>query len=222
MRRPLRVADLLFVVGWPYGDQGSWPAAVWSTAFVATEPDMRWDGRSAFLLDCRTRHGQSGALLLRHVTPNDTVVLADGDTLEFGVIRTVLVGDYTGRIDADGDLGMVYMCEAVREALALLPALRWPTSLSRSLGPLSVTKTGRTGGPDGVVTVAGTANQDYESVVIARTAYFRPRDHVRSPFTHRHLLKLVQGTRTAAQWRVGSWVGSGASTGAFSPSAATE
>ena len=116
----LRVTDRLFVVGWPYGDTGSWPHAVWSTGYISTEPDIDWNGLPAFLLDCRSRQGQSGAPVLLHLRPTDTVMLADGDTLHHGATVTRLVGVYSGRVDASSDLGRVFTTAAVRDVLAQL------------------------------------------------------------------------------------------------------
>ena len=116
------VTDRLFVVGWPYGDTGTWPHAVWSTGYVSTEPDLGWAGLPAFLLDCRSRTGQSGAPVLLHVNPTDTLRLADGDSLHHGVTLTRLVGVYSGRVDREGDLGRVFTTEAIRDVLAELPA----------------------------------------------------------------------------------------------------
>lgn len=116
------VTDRLFVVGWPYGDTGTWPHAVWTTGYVSSEPDVDWAGLPAFLLDCRSRQGQSGAPVLLHVGPADTVLLANGDSLHHGVTLTRLMGVYSGRVDSQSDLGRVFTTAAVREVLAALPA----------------------------------------------------------------------------------------------------
>ncbi|MER0429666.1 S1 family peptidase [Streptomyces microflavus] len=72
---PLRITDRLFVLGFPFGNQGSWPFAVWTAAPVASEPLARWDGLPGFLLDSRTRPGQSGSPVVMHIRPGEPVVV---------------------------------------------------------------------------------------------------------------------------------------------------
>lgn len=53
-------ADSLSVVGFPFGIQAGGSLAVWATGFMATEPDVDFNGLPVFLIDCRSRQGQSG------------------------------------------------------------------------------------------------------------------------------------------------------------------
>ncbi|MFI1877108.1 trypsin-like peptidase domain-containing protein [Streptomyces venezuelae] len=109
---PLRITDRLFVLGFPFGHTGSWPFAVWTAAPVASEPLALWDGLPAFLLDARTREGQSGSPVVMHIRPGDPVA-AGGDVYEHEETVTALVGVYSGRIDPRADLGMVWTTEAL-------------------------------------------------------------------------------------------------------------
>lgn len=115
---PLQITDRLFILGFPFGDVGTWPSAIWSTGYVSSEPRIRWDDRPAFLLDSRGRPGQSGAPVLRHITPASNLMLPDGDVLWPGTTVTVLVGVYCGRTNQQSDLAMVYTCDSIREVLA--------------------------------------------------------------------------------------------------------
>ncbi|MBG7701305.1 trypsin-like peptidase domain-containing protein [Streptomyces sp. MC1] len=109
---PLRVTDRLFVLGFPFGDTGSWPFAVWTVAPVASEPLARWNGLPGFLLDSRTREGQSGSPVLMHIRPGEPVV-AGGVVHLHEESVTALVGIYSGRLDPNSDLGMVWTTDAL-------------------------------------------------------------------------------------------------------------
>ncbi|WP_416960774.1 S1 family peptidase [Streptomyces sp. Agncl-13] len=119
---PLRVADRLYVLGFPFGDTGSWPFAVWTAALVASEPMRGWDGLPGFLLDSRTRPGQSGSPVLMHLRPGDSVFV-NGDVHLHEEWVTALVGVYSGRINKESDLGMVWTAETLFD---LLPQLAPP------------------------------------------------------------------------------------------------
>ncbi|ELP69699.1 trypsin-like peptidase domain-containing protein [Streptomyces turgidiscabies] len=113
---PLRVMDRLYVLGFPFGDTGSWPFAVWTAAPVASEPLARWNGLPGFLLDSRTRSGQSGAPVLMHIRPGE-MVLAGGEVHVHEEWVTALVGVYSGRLNENSDLGMVWTTEVLDEIL---------------------------------------------------------------------------------------------------------
>ncbi|MER6496106.1 trypsin-like peptidase domain-containing protein [Streptomyces griseorubiginosus] len=109
---PLRITDRLFVLGFPFGDTGSWPFAVWTAAPVASEPLARWNGLPGFLLDSRTREGQSGSPVVMHIRPGEPVV-ADGQVHMHEESVTALVGIYSGRLKRNSDLGMVWTTDAL-------------------------------------------------------------------------------------------------------------
>ena len=77
----------------------------WSSGFVATDPDIDWSGLPVFLIDCRSRRGQSGS----------PVVLRVGEPRLMGANTTRLIGLYSGRIRKESDLGMVWKTEAILE-----------------------------------------------------------------------------------------------------------
>ena len=79
-----------------------------------------WQGLPVFLLDARTRSGQSGAPVLRHVTPQDLVRLEGGGVLHHEATVTELIGVYSGRLHPDSDLGRVFTTQAIREVLTEL------------------------------------------------------------------------------------------------------
>lgn len=117
---PLYVTDRLFIIGFPFGDTGTWPAAIWSTGYVASEPHALYRGRPAFLIDSRTRPGQSGSPVVRHITPEIPVRVGE-DVVFHEQTFTELVGVYSGRIESRSDLGIVYTAEAIQKVLDLFP-----------------------------------------------------------------------------------------------------
>jgi hypothetical protein len=94
---------------------------VWATGFVASEPDVDFDDLPIFLVDCRTREGQSGSPVIVYGN-GGMFPMQDGSTAVMGeVIR--FLGIYSGRIrDASepgtspsSDLGIVWKAHALRE-----------------------------------------------------------------------------------------------------------
>ncbi|MCQ1582684.1 S1 family peptidase [Streptomyces parvus] len=109
---PLRITERLFVLGFPFGSTGSWPYAVWTAAPVASEPFAGWNGLPGFLLDSRTRPGQSGSPVVMHIRPGEPVV-AGGNVHLHEESVTALVGVYSGRLNPNSDLGMVWTTDAL-------------------------------------------------------------------------------------------------------------
>jgi hypothetical protein len=101
------VTDDVYIVGYPFGlDHGYyWP--IWIRGTVASEPSLNFtykeDEYPLFLVDSRTRSGQSGSpvyLQRRHFTE----IPKSADVLP----RSRLLGVYTGRINAESDLGLTW------------------------------------------------------------------------------------------------------------------
>lgn len=106
----------VYVVGFPFGVKSGQSFAVWSTGFVASEPEINHDGMPVFLIDCRSRQGQSGS---------PVIVLRGGhgnflrrDERHTNVATTHVLGIYSGRIRKDSDLGRVWKCWLIAELLA--------------------------------------------------------------------------------------------------------
>lgn len=114
-------ADTVSVVGFPFGMRTGGSLAIWATGFVATEPDLDHDGRPVFLIDCRARQGQSGSAVIAH-RPGGMVTLEDGSSAVFRGPVTRFLGIYSGRINPESDLGIVWKAHAIRELVASLLA----------------------------------------------------------------------------------------------------
>jgi hypothetical protein len=124
----LAPAETVSVVGFPFGvtsgggignaERGVF--AVWATGFVASEPGVDYDGLPVFLIDCRSRPGQSGSPVL-YTRQGGTVTRPSG-TVEMHVGRvTEFLGIYSGRINTDSDIGMVWKKSAINELVAAVP-----------------------------------------------------------------------------------------------------
>ncbi|AYQ27746.1 trypsin-like peptidase domain-containing protein [Polaromonas sp. Pch-P] len=103
----IRCADFVHVVGFPFGVRTAISMAIWATGFVASEPEISHGGEPVFLIDCRTRPGQSGS----------PVVTKPNDDRFFGVrdAEYELLGIYSGRINKDSDIGKVWKAYVIAE-----------------------------------------------------------------------------------------------------------
>jgi hypothetical protein len=106
----------LQVIGFPIGfdpiHDGA-PLGVWTRGTIAWPPSLPWRNLPAFLIDCRSRPGQSGSPVIfaaNEFTPYRTATgrIATASVHEF-------IGVYSGRIHQDSDIGVVWKRDAVRE-----------------------------------------------------------------------------------------------------------
>lgn len=109
-------AEAVSVVGFPFGLTAGGVLAIWATGFVASEPELDFEGLPQFLIDCRSRQGQSGSPVIAHRT--ESARFADGSMAHFVGSRTTLLGVYSGRIHKDSDIGRVWKVSALQELLA--------------------------------------------------------------------------------------------------------
>lgn len=109
-------AQRISVVGFPFGERTGLSFAVWATGFIASEPEIDHGGRPVFLIDCRARKGQSGSPVIRHRGRSGTVQHENGN-VEITTTSDFL-GIYSGRINAESDLGFVWKAYAIAELLA--------------------------------------------------------------------------------------------------------
>jgi hypothetical protein len=111
-------AQTVSVVGFPFGERTGRSFAVWATGFVASEPEIDHGGRPVFLVDCRSRPGQSGSPVILHRGYRNEV--AESKESE---IMSELLGIYSGRINEDSDLGIVWKTYAIIDLLMHANAL---------------------------------------------------------------------------------------------------
>jgi hypothetical protein len=106
-------ADIVSVVGFPFGLQVGGSMAIWATGFVASEPVIDYNNLPIFLIDCRSRPGQSGSAVIAYRS-GGMVGLEDGSTAQFSGPVTRLLGVYSGRINEQSDIGLVWKAHAIR------------------------------------------------------------------------------------------------------------
>ncbi len=107
-------ADPVSVVGFPFGLSGGGSLAIWATGFMASEPDIDYNDLPVLLIDCRARPGQSGSAVVAHRS-GGAVAMADGSSAMFGGPITKFLGIYSGRINDQSDLGIVWKARAIAD-----------------------------------------------------------------------------------------------------------
>ncbi len=70
-------ADTVSVVGFPFGITAGGAFAVWATGFMASEPEVDFNNLPSFLIDCRSRQGQSGSAVIAYRS-GGMVAMEDG------------------------------------------------------------------------------------------------------------------------------------------------
>ena len=114
---PLWPTTRLSVVGFPFGHRGSGNLAIWTAATIASEPDLDYEDLPSFLIDARTRGGQSGSPVLYYRSPEDPIVDRLGNMKWNGDPRLELVGVYSGRLRDDSDLGIVWKASVIQDII---------------------------------------------------------------------------------------------------------
>lgn len=110
-------AEAVSVVGFPFGLQAGGSLAVWATGFVASEPAIDFNNLPIFLIDCRSRPGQSGSPVIAYRS-GGMVTLEDGSAAVFNGPVTRLLGIYSGRINEQSDIGIVWKAQAIQQLVS--------------------------------------------------------------------------------------------------------
>ena len=111
--------SIVTVIGFPFGHSGAGEAPgfpVWATGFVASEPTENFKSFPVFLVDCRSRPGQSGSPVIAY-RRGGTINTTRGDTALSAETVWRFLGVYSGRMHPDSDLGMVWKLSALKELL---------------------------------------------------------------------------------------------------------
>lgn len=110
------VTSQVSIIGFPFGRTGGGAFGIWVQGTVATEPAVDFDDLPCFLVDSRTRRGQSGSPVILFFG-GGMVPMADGSTAMFGGAVWKLLGVYSGRISEESDLGVVWRREVIAEII---------------------------------------------------------------------------------------------------------
>ena len=109
-------AEAISVIGFPFGITAGGLFPVWATGFIASEPAVDFDDMPIQLIDCRSRQGQSGSPVLAY-RPGGMIPMENGDNASFSGPVSKLIGIYSGRINAESDLGIVWKASAILELI---------------------------------------------------------------------------------------------------------
>jgi S1-C subfamily serine protease len=101
--------DVVSVVGFPFGMSTGGRLPIWATGFVASEPAVQLNTSALpiFYIDCRSRPGQSGSAVVAHRS-GGMVSMENGNSSLFEGPVTRLLGIYSGRVNAESDIGLVW------------------------------------------------------------------------------------------------------------------
>lgn len=112
-------ADTVSVIGFPFGQSSFGRFPIWATGFLAQELELISPDNPVFLIDCRARRGQSGSAVISYRTGNYRKRREDGglSSVLSGTPIWEFLGIYSGRLNAESDLGKVWHVTAVKEVL---------------------------------------------------------------------------------------------------------
>lgn len=101
------------IIGFPFGLSAGGIWAIWKTGHIASDLDVDYDHRPAFLIDATTRGGMSGSPVIAratgaYMTRNGAYVISTGHINRF-------IGVYSGRLREDSELGMVWRPNVIEE-----------------------------------------------------------------------------------------------------------
>lgn len=114
----MEVTSELSVVGFPFGLKHAKKLAIWTRGTVATEYYVDYEDRPCFLIDARTRTGQSGSPVLYFSTDSQSVKFRGDSWAGDRGSYSQLLGVYSGRLNLNSDLGYVWRPRAIAETLA--------------------------------------------------------------------------------------------------------
>lgn len=112
-------ADPVSVIGFPFGVTAGGAFGVWATGFLASEPEVNFSNQPIQLVDCRTRPGQSGSPVIAYRS-GGMVPMVDGSAAAFVGPVWRFIGIYSGRINNESDLGLVWKASAIQQLVVTL------------------------------------------------------------------------------------------------------
>lgn len=110
-----QVTDKISVVGFPFGIRNAGGFAIWATGSIASEPVIDHDGLPMFLIDCRSREGQSGSPVLAYRSGSETIWLENNSMIANSQPMSRFLGIYSGRVNPESDLGKVWKSSSLIE-----------------------------------------------------------------------------------------------------------
>lgn len=106
-------SDQLNIVGYPFGKSVNGYFAIWTTGFLASDFNLDYDDLPLFLLDSRTRKGQSGSPVIALRSKSYIDQHGNHNIITSPIVW--LYGIYSGRINSASDIGRVWKLSAIKE-----------------------------------------------------------------------------------------------------------
>ena len=117
------VTGSVFIIGYPYGfnvNPKIGKYAIWSNGTIASDPALNLnideEQLPAFLIDAKTRQGQSGSPVI-YYNASGIDVNERGIGILGGPVKHE-IGIYSGRIDSESDLGYVWKWSVINDILS--------------------------------------------------------------------------------------------------------
>lgn len=109
-------AETVSVIGFPFGLSTAGKFPVWATGFLAQDLSLMSDATPYFLIDCRTRQGQSGSAVIAY-RPQGYRYESEGriHTALMTAPAWEFLGIYSGRVNAESDLGIVWSVDVIED-----------------------------------------------------------------------------------------------------------
>lgn len=116
-------AEPVSVIGFPFGLSSVGKFPIWATGFLAQELSLVTNDNPVFLIDCRSRQGQSGSPVIAY-RPQGYRKIQDGKihTVMNNIKTWEFLGIYSGRVNSESDLGRVWHVSAIQEILSAAAA----------------------------------------------------------------------------------------------------
>lgn len=120
----IRPAEPISVIGFPFGLSSTGRFPIWATGFMAQELGIVTPDNQTFLIDCRTRQGQSGSPVIAYRVNGFTKIENNrvSTSVAAGSAAWEFLGIYSGRVNPESDLGRVWHVSAVEEVFAAAEA----------------------------------------------------------------------------------------------------
>ncbi|MHB1954142.1 MAG: trypsin-like serine peptidase [Sulfobacillus sp.] len=110
--------ETVSVIGFPFGLSSFGKFPIWATGFLAQEMTLMTPDNPVFLVDCRTRQGQSGSPVIAHRAFGFRKIQGDKINSTLGATQAwEFLGIYSGRVNDESDLGRVWHVSVVEEVL---------------------------------------------------------------------------------------------------------
>ncbi|WP_162159049.1 trypsin-like peptidase domain-containing protein [Arthrobacter sp. I3] len=106
------------IIGFPFGRASAGGIGIWARGTIASEPYVDYGDWPRFLIDSRTRKGQSGSPVVFYNPKFQPITLKTGNSITYTAPIMELLGVYSGRISEESDIGMVWKTVVVQEILA--------------------------------------------------------------------------------------------------------